>query len=110
MDLLNKAKEFLDTVEIKAGEFVYDQKNNIKIAKVCSELKRNYEKLGRLCYRKCKNLAIDDNEFDATMLKIETLKKELECLRNGDVEYSSDSYVFEDGELVVEDNNQDLGE
>ena len=63
-----------DTVEIKAGEFVYDQKNNIKIAKVCSELKRNYEKLGRLCYRKCKNLVIDDNEFDATMLKIETLK------------------------------------
>ena len=53
MDLFNKAKEFLDTVEIKAGEFVYDQKNNIKIAKVCSELKRNYEKLGSRIVGKC---------------------------------------------------------
>ena len=107
MDLFNKAKEFLDTVESKAGEFVYDQKNNIKIAKVCSALKWNYEKLGRLCYRKCKNIAIDDNEFDAIITRIEVLKEELNCLRDGDIEYSSDCYVFEDGELVSEETKDE---
>ena len=106
MDLLNKAKEFLDTVEIKAGEFVYDQKNNIKIAKVCSELKRNYEKLGRLCYRKIKNISIDDNEFDAIITRIELLKEELNCLRDGNVEYSSDCFVFDDDLVSKEANDE----
>lgn len=106
MDFLNKAKEILDSVEIKAGEFVYDQKNNIKIAKVCSELKRNYEKLGRLSYRKLKGMAIDENEFDTIVTRIEFLKEQLNCLRDGRYEDSVSSFVFEDGELVVDEEQE----
>lgn len=106
MDFLNKAKEILGSVEIKAGEFVYDQKNNIKIAKVCSELKRNYEKLGRLSYRKLKGMAIDENEFDTIVTRIEFLKEQLNCLRDGRYEDSVSSFVFEDGELVVDEEQE----
>ncbi len=106
MDFLNKAKEILGSVEIKAGEFVYDQKNNIKIAKVCSELKRNYEKLGRLSYRKLKGMAIDENEFDTIVTRIEFLKEQLNCLRDGRYEGSVSSFVFEDGELVVDEEQE----
>ena len=52
MEILNKAKEVLETIEIKTGEFIYDQKSNFMIAKVASEMKKAYEKLGRLTYRK----------------------------------------------------------
>lgn len=99
MEFLNKAKGLFETLEIKTGEFIYDQKSNLKIAKVCSELKKAYEKLGRLTYRKLKNLAVDDSEFDLTVEKIEVLKMELTALREG-VYGDADSIVFEDGEPV----------
>lgn len=107
MEFLNKAKGLFETLEIKTGEFIYDQKSNLKIAKVCSELKKAYEKLGRLTYRKLKNSAVDDNEFDLTVEKIEVLKMELTALREG-VYGDADSIVFEDGEPVEqasEDND-----
>lgn len=107
MDFVSKAKEILENIEIKTGEFIYDQKSNIKIAKVCSELKKAYEKLGRLSYRKLKGIAVDDNEFDLTVNKIEVLKMALTSLREG-VYGDEDSIVFEDGEPVdeaVEENN-----
>ena len=99
MEFLNKAKGLFETLEIKTGEFIYDQKSNLKIAKVCSELKKAYEKLGRLTYRKLKNLAVDDSEFDLTVEKIEVLKMELTALREG-VYGDADSIFFEDGEPV----------
>lgn len=99
MEILNKAKEVLETIEIKTGEFIYDQKSNFMIAKVASEMKKAYEKLGRLTYRKIKGIAVDDNEFDLAVERVELLKAQLEALREG-VEGNADSIVFEDGEPV----------
>ena len=98
MEILNKAKSLLGTVNVKAGELVYEQKCNIKIAKVCAELKKAYEKLGRLTYRKLNGIKVDDAVFDAAVETVAVLKLELDALRSG--KCSSDSVVFEDGELV----------
>ena len=104
MDFLSKAKEVLNTVSGKTGDFIYDQKCNIQMARVCADLKKAYERLGRLSFRKIKGLKIDDNEFDATIEKIEIFKTELACLREGKVEDAEyDSIVFEDGEIVEND-------
>lgn len=100
MDILSKAKELFDAVEIKTGEFIYDQKCNIKIARVCSDLKKQYEKLGRLCYRKLKGMWVDDNEFDSIVNIIEALKDELDCLRAGEYDDGADTVCFVDGEPV----------
>lgn len=101
MDFLEKAKSVLDTATSKTGDFVYSQKCNIKIARVCGDLKKLYERLGRLTYRKIKGIKVDDNEFDSLIEKIEILKMELAALREGKVEEPQyDSIVFEDGELV----------
>lgn len=101
MDFLEKAKSVLDTATAKTGDFVYSQKCNIKIARVCGDLKKLYERLGRLTYRKIKGIKVDDNEFDSLIEKIEVLKMELAALREGKVEEPQyDSIVFEDGELV----------
>ncbi|MBE6798864.1 MAG: hypothetical protein E7525_03695 [Ruminococcaceae bacterium] len=108
MEFVNKAKEFIETLEIKTGEFIYDQKSNIQIAKVCSDLKKAYEKLGRLTYRKLKNIAVDDNEFDLAVERVEVLKMELEALRSG-VYGDADSVVFEDGEPVEEPSEESNG-
>ena len=98
MEIFNKAKSIFEGVNAKTGEFIYDQKCNIKMAKVCAELKKAYEKLGRLSYRKLKGAKVDDAVFDATIDEIEILKLELDALRNG--EFYNDSVVFENGELV----------
>ena len=101
MDFLEKAKSVFDTASAKTGDFVYAQKCNIKIARVCGDLKKLYERLGRLTYRKIKGIKVDDNEFDSLIEKIEILKMELAALREGKVEEPQyDSIVFEDGELV----------
>ncbi len=98
MELLNKAKSILNNVNSKTGGFIYDQKCNIKMAKVCAELKKSYEKLGRLSYRKLKGIKVDEAVFDAAVANIEVLKLELDAIRNG--EFYNDSVVFENGELV----------
>lgn len=106
MDFLEKAKDIISTVGGKTGDFIYDQKCNFQMARVCADLKKAYERLGRLSYRKIKGLKIDDNEFDTIIEKIEILKAELNCLREGKVEEPEyDGIVFEDGEPV--DNNND---
>lgn len=98
MEILNKAKSLFDTVNVKTGELIYEQKCNLKMAKVCAELKKAYEKLGRLTYRKLNGVKVDDAVFDSAVENIEVLKLELDALRNGN--HSNDSIVFEDGELV----------
>lgn len=105
MEMLEKAKELFSAASAKTGEFVYTQKNNIKIARTCGELKKLYERLGRLTYRKIKGMKVDDNEFDGLIDKLEILKMELAALREDKVEQPSysNAIVFEDGELV--DNN-----
>ena len=101
MEMLEKAKELFNSATAKTGDFVYSQKCNIKIARVCGYLKKWYERLGRLTYRKLKSIKVDDNEFDALIEKIEVLKMELNALREGKVEEPQfESIVFEDGELV----------
>lgn len=103
MEILNKAKELFDTATVKTGEFICDQKCNLQIARTCADLKKQYERLGRLCFRKLKGLKINDNEFDSVVEKIEVLKTELTALRDGKVEAAEfDSIVFEDGEPVEE--------
>jgi hypothetical protein len=105
MEILEKAKALFNTASEKTGDFVYSQKCNIKIARVCAELKKEYERLGRLTYRKLKGMKVDD-EFDATVEKVEVLKMELAALREGKVQQPQfDSIVFEDGELVESDDN-----
>lgn len=101
MELINKAKELFDTATVKTGDFIYDQKCNLQIARVCADLKKQYERLGRLCFRKIKGLKIDDNEFDSVVEKVEVLKLELSALRENKVEAPEfDSIVFENGESV----------
>ena len=107
MDLFEKAKEILDTVEIKAGEFIYDQKCNIKIAKVCAELKKAYENLGRLSYRKIKELPVNDNEFESAVLSVELLKSELNALRSGTYQDDSYSVIFEDADVIADSEEND---
>ncbi len=105
MEILEKAKAIFNTASAKTGDFVYSQKCNLKIAKVCAELKKEYERLGRLTYRKLKGMKVDE-EFDITVEKIEVLKMELAALREGKVqEPEFDSIVFEDGELVEPEDN-----
>ena len=105
MEILEKAKAIFNTASAKTGDFVYTQKCNLKIAKVCAELKKEYERLGRLTYRKLKGMKVDE-EFDITVEKIEVLKMELAALREGKVqEPEYDSIVFEDGELVEPEDN-----
>ena len=105
MEILEKAKAIFNTASAKTGDFVYSQKCNLKIAKVCAELKKEYERLGRLTYRKLKGMKVDE-EFDITVERIEVLKMELAALREGKVqEPEYDSIVFEDGELVEPEDN-----
>ena len=105
MEIFEKAKSLFNTASEKTGNFVYSQKCNLKIARVCAELKREYERLGRLTYRKLKGMKVDD-EFDATVEKVEILKMELAALREGKAqEPQFDSIVFEDGELVEPEDN-----
>lgn len=105
MEFLNKAKEVLETVEVKTEEFIYDRKCNLQLAKLCSDLKKQYEKLGRLSYRKFSGLKIDDNEFDAVMENIDVLKTEIKCIRDGKMSATEfETIVFEDGEQVTNDN------
>ena len=69
MEILNKAKSLFDTVNVKTGELIYEQKCNLKMAKVCAELKKAYEKLGRLTYRKLNGISgfprMAESEYDA---------------------------------------------
>ncbi len=103
MEFLNKAKEAIEKVEIKTEEFIYDRKCNLQLARLCSDLKKQYEKLGRLSYRKIKGYKIDGNEFDTTVENIELLKTEIQCLRDGKCSSAEfESIVFEDGEPVNE--------
>ena len=105
MELLNKAKDLLNTATGMAGDFIYEQKCNIQIAKVCAELKKEYERLGRMCYRKLKGAEVDENEFNSIVEKIEVLKLELNALREEKIEEAEfDSIVFEDGEPVEIDD------
>ena len=101
MEIFDKAKDILENIEIKTGEFIYDQKSNFQIAKVCSEMKKSYEKLGRLTFRKLKGASVDDNEFDMTVQRLELLKAQLDALRDGSYG-EADSVVFENGEPVDE--------
>ena len=101
MEIFEKAKAIFNTASEKTGDFVYAQKCNVKIARVCAELKKLFERLGRITYRKIKGIRIDDNEFDTLIEKIEVLKMELNALREGKMqEPEFDSIVFEDGEPV----------
>jgi hypothetical protein len=104
MEILNRAKELFDTASTMAGDFIYDQKCNIQIARVCADLKKEYERLGRLCYRRLKGIEVDENEFNSIVDKIEVLKLELNALREAKIEEAEfDSIVFEDGEPVDTD-------
>ena len=51
-------------------------------------------------------MAIDENEFDTIVTRIEFLKEQLNCLRDGRYEDSVSSFVFEDGELVVDEEQE----
>ncbi len=105
MEIFEKAKAIFNTASEKTEDFVYTQKCNIKIARVCAELKKEYERLGRLTYRKIKGMQVDE-EFDITVEKIEVLKMELAALREGKMqEPEFDSIVFEDGEPVEREEN-----
>ncbi len=108
MEILNKAKNVFDVAATKTEEFIYDQKCNIKMARVCADIKKQYERLGRLCYRKIGGLKIDENEFDAVVEKITVLKTELNALRDGTVEEPEfESIVFEDGEPVSNNGEEE---
>ena len=106
MEFLNKSKEMFETLELKTGEFIYDQKSNIKIAKLCSDLKKAYEKLGRLTFRKLNDIAVDDNEFDIAVENVAALKAELDALRSGQ-SGDENSVVFEDADVLEAESEEE---
>ena len=58
MEFLNKAKDLLNVAGAKTEDFIYEQRCNLEIARVCSQLKKAYERLGRLSYKKLNSLTI----------------------------------------------------
>ncbi len=108
MEFLNKAKDLLNVAGAKTEDFIYEQRCNLEIARVCSQLKKAYERLGRLSYKKLNNITVDDNVFDSAVAEVDALKQELSELR-ADKEASKDfsTYTFEDGEPIDTDNNSD---
>ncbi len=88
-DFFVKAKEAVDTLGEKAGQFVDVSKLNIKMAELKNDMKNEYETLGKAVY-KAKKENIDDDatvnyevaQIDNLTLQIEELKKQIATMKN----------------------------
>lgn len=88
-DTIFKAKEIIDMAGKKTGEIVNIQKLKVNIASVNSQISKDYEAIGRLCYEQLGG-EIDNGEAIAEIAKgiaekyeqIEELRMQIAELRN----------------------------
>lgn len=88
-DILVKAKGAVDALGEKAGQFVDVSKLNIKTAELKSDLKSEYEALGKTVYN-CEKNHIDSSSeitnaalrIDSIYMQIEELKKQVAKMKN----------------------------
>lgn len=88
-DIFVKAKVALGALGEKAGQFVDVSKLNIKLAELKSDLKSEYETLGKTVYNSKKDGISKDNEInlsiaqiDNVSIQIEELKKQIASTKN----------------------------
>lgn len=88
-DIFVKAKGAVDALGEKAGQFVDVSKLNIKMAELKSDLKNEYEALGKTVYNCEKNHIDNASEvtnaslrIDSIYMQIEELKKQVAKMKN----------------------------
>ena len=88
-DIFVKAKGAVDALGEKAGQFVDVSKLNIKMAELKSDLKNEYEALGKTVYTCEKNHIDSASEvtnaslrIDSIYMQIEELKKQVAKMKN----------------------------
>ncbi len=81
-DLFVKAKVAVDVIGEKAGQFVDTSKLNIKMAEMKSELKKEFESLGKTVYNANKNNTESKFEVDIQIRQIDSLHVQIEKLKN----------------------------
>ena len=88
-DILVKAKGAVDALGERAGQFVDVSKLNIKTAELKSDLKSEYEALGKTVYNCEKNHIDSASEIanavvriDSIYMQIEELKKQVAKMKN----------------------------
>lgn len=72
-----KARDVIDTVGKKSGDFISLQKLKIDSAKINSLISKDYETLGRIVYTNMKNEAELDDGIDEIVASIKNHKREL---------------------------------
>ena len=81
-NVLTKTKAIMNVVGEKVNEFVDVSKTNIKISELKSELKSEYEKLGKLMYESRKNNIEEINsEINKFVSKIDLIYNKMEKLK-----------------------------
>ena len=110
-DIFVKAKGAVDALGEKAGQFVDVSKLNIKMAELRSDLKNEYEALGKTVYNCEKNHIDSASEItnaslriDSIYMQIEELKKQVAKMKNkvlckecGNANNVNDSYCVKCG-------------
>lgn len=88
-DIFVKAKGAVDAIGEKAGQYVDVSKLNIRLMELKSDLKNEYENLGKTVYKCAKEGADGKSEvnvivaqIDNINLRIEDLKKQIATLKN----------------------------
>ena len=88
-DIFVKAKGAVDAIGEKAGQYVDVSKLNIHLMELKSELKGEYENLGKIVYKYNKSGEDGKTEFNVCIaqidninLRIEELKKQIATIKN----------------------------
>lgn len=76
-DTVVKAKDVIDTVGKKSGDFISLQKLKIDVAKTNSLISKDFETLGRIVYTNMKNSAEPDDGTDEIVASIREHRKTL---------------------------------
>ncbi len=86
---LNKAKEAIDVVSKKTGEFVTLEKQKFDVSSIKSKLEKDYAKLGKYYFELLKNSAETPEEvkqmvesINAKIAEIDKLNVEIETAKN----------------------------
>ncbi len=123
-DIFVKAKGAVDALGEKAGQFVDVSKLNIKMAELKSDLKNEYEALGKTVYNCEKNHIDSASEvtnaslrIDSIYMQIEELKKQVAKMKNkvlckecGNANNVNDSYCGKCGKELKNSGSEPLEE
>lgn len=88
-DIFVKAKGAVDAIGEKAGQYVDVSKLNIRLMELKSDLKNEYENLGKMVYKYSKSgedgkseINVSIAQIDNINLRIEEMKKQIATLKN----------------------------